>query len=753
MKMFCKKWGILIILLLQMMIIVFGVGRCAFKSIEQWTYEGEIDWTNPIPLDKGCYYITVGYLTEEEGMTIQAFMDTSHGQDKADIIPLDKTAQEKTFELYLNEPADYFFLQTGTTGDNEKREDGTIAEKEVQIYSVTIQETNRTERAQAFLIIMLFLCMDIIYARRKRISTILSEENRMVVAGVLIITILSSIPLFVEYTITGHDLYFHLMRIEGIAKGLASGQFPVRLQTEWMNGYGYPVGVMYGDIFLYIPALLRILGFPLQSTYKVYIFTINVATTLISYDCVKSITHNKKIGLFGSLLYTLGAYRMINLYFRSAVGEYTAMAFMPLVFGGFYFLFHDEKRRRKGIIFLVIGYTAILQSHLLSFEMTLLFSGLYCILHWKYLWKNLTTLVKTAVYTILLNLSFLVPFMHYMLTMNLKVKTEKTYEMQEHGLFLSQIFEMFGWGGTGSGVLSLGVNVDMPLTQGISMLLVLFLFVAEIFVFGKKLKAQTEKGKWHEQCTIAGLMGLALGMCCWFFPWKAIANIPIIGSYLAPYQFAWRFLAVVSVMGLFLCGYAIANLQSIIGKIGQLAVITVLSTLTLVQALYFVDTVLSKTEPEKIESAACIDTVGAVTGEEYLLQEMQKTMTYSTTIEKQEAVEIGDYGREGCYYYIECTNGSEYGAYVIAPLWNYKKYVAVDSETGQEMQVISDYFGRVEVLIPGNYQGTIRITFSEPAFWRVAEMISVIMLLGGGIMLFVSKAGYLEEGQMVMHHE
>lgn len=52
------------------------------------------------------------------------------------------------------------------------------------------------------------------------------------------------------------DLRVHLMRIEGIADQLRLGHVPVRMQSVWLDGYGYPISIYYGDIFLYFPAVL-----------------------------------------------------------------------------------------------------------------------------------------------------------------------------------------------------------------------------------------------------------------------------------------------------------------------------------------------------------------------------------------------------------------------------------------------------------------------------------------------------------------
>ena len=66
----------------------------------------------------------------------------------------------------------------------------------------------------------------------------------------------SSYPLYTFYLQYGHDLLFHLFRIDGIADGLQSGQFPVRLYGNDLNGYGYGVSMFYPELFLYVPALL-----------------------------------------------------------------------------------------------------------------------------------------------------------------------------------------------------------------------------------------------------------------------------------------------------------------------------------------------------------------------------------------------------------------------------------------------------------------------------------------------------------------
>ena len=69
-------------------------------------------------------------------------------------------------------------------------------------------------------------------------------------------------------------------------------QFPVRIQPGWLDGYGYVVSVFYGDIFMYFPAFLRVVGFSLEEAYKTYLGIVNIATVFISFYAFKKITRD-----------------------------------------------------------------------------------------------------------------------------------------------------------------------------------------------------------------------------------------------------------------------------------------------------------------------------------------------------------------------------------------------------------------------------------------------------------------------------
>ena len=153
-------------------------------------------------------------------------------------------------------------------------------------------------------------------------------ETKLVWFGIPGLAVLASLPLFVDYMIIGADSIFHWMRIEALAQSIAQGNIPARIEALWLYGHGYANSVFYCDTFLTLPALLRLLGFDMNTAHGTYVFAVNLATAVIAYKCFRGCFQDSRIGMIGSMLYTLAPYRIYNIYNRDALGEYTAMTFL-----------------------------------------------------------------------------------------------------------------------------------------------------------------------------------------------------------------------------------------------------------------------------------------------------------------------------------------------------------------------------------------------------------------------------------------
>lgn len=160
----------------------------------------------------------------------------------------------------------------------------------------------------------------------------------------------------------GHDLYFHLIRYEALIEALKDGQFPVYIDYNSINGYGYASKWFYSD-FLLVPFAYvgKYIG-----VFKSYYLLINVFTILtvyISYISTYKIFKIKYIAYVFSIIYAFSYYRFYDLYNRAALGESLCLTFLPLALWGLYEVIWGDYKKWW---ILSISFTLMLFTHLLT---------------------------------------------------------------------------------------------------------------------------------------------------------------------------------------------------------------------------------------------------------------------------------------------------------------------------------------------------------------------------------------------------
>ncbi|RSX50886.1 hypothetical protein [Bifidobacterium callimiconis] len=254
-----------------------------------------------------------------------------------------------------------------------------------------------------------------------------SKRGRVTVVALLTLFVIVNVPMFMSYlpiSTAGHDLVFHLYRIQGIADAFKEGQFPVRMQYSQLNGYGYPVSILYGDLLLYPSGLLRLLGLSVTSAYKVFVLLINLFTIIITYFVGRKIFNSVMMGILATYLWTLSPYRLEDVYLRASVGEYTALLFFPVLFYGLYSMFFDRVDRFGfSWIWVAVGSSGILLSHTVSVILVLPVVVAFIIAglirnHSALIWKRLFASLGLSIG---LTLWFLVPFLDFYRNVDMKV--------------------------------------------------------------------------------------------------------------------------------------------------------------------------------------------------------------------------------------------------------------------------------------------------------------------------------------------
>lgn len=218
-------------------------------------------------LKKGTYTIEVNYTASN---TQNIVLEASEIEIGPDLIYLSRNKNNVKYDFKLAGDVDDFQIKLKHFygGDFSLRR-------------INIIRNTHDIRCLAFVLTVIFLLIDIFIYYPK------SYHKRIfVLMGIIMLV---SLPLFINDYVTGHDKYFHLLRIESIALGLKSCEFPVKMYQCFNDGYGYPVGVYYGDAFLYLPAILRLIGFTTSQSYKLFLFGINSLVVVVAYKCGKSI--------------------------------------------------------------------------------------------------------------------------------------------------------------------------------------------------------------------------------------------------------------------------------------------------------------------------------------------------------------------------------------------------------------------------------------------------------------------------------
>lgn len=600
----------------------------------------------------------------------------------------------------------------------------------LSITGISIVENTNGSKRNIIRALALCLLLNLLYLFYRS-----DVSSRRVILALTAIFGVTCYPLYLDYLPVGHDIPFHLLRIEGLAEGLADHVFPVKIHPVWAKDYGYAVGVMYGNAFLYFPALLRRFGYSVQSAYKLYAAAVNLGTVVISYFTFKRIFRCRKTGLLGCLIYSLSVYRLIDLYTRAAVGEYTAMMFFPLVLCGFYLIFTEASKDNwlKYAVLTALGITGLIQSHVLSCEMAALVILPVCLILIKRVCQRHTflSLASAAVLSVLLNLGFLVPFLDYYNT-DLYITSElwtgsNVDRFQEMGLFPNQIFNLFGHGTGTTLAAASGAAYECTMSTGIFFLAGLLLFLYLILCHYRENR--TREG-FAAACICTALACVLLYMSTCYFPWNAIlAQGRAAETLIRSLQFPWRLLAPAVVLLTFSCCYAVKTFFGIYERQTALFVLLLgLTLLTVNCGWYFYDYTFSG-DPYRVYDTNDLDSM-CLYSCEYLpagtvLENFEDNLTAPS-----EGISLTDYQKNGTTITCNVTSSSE--GFIDFPLTCYKYYVCRDTKTGASLEYAPGYNNRIRVNIPANYSGSISIMFREPLHWRLSELLSLLTLLGLG---------------------
>ena len=665
-----------------------------------------------VDLKRGSYAVTVDYSTEYEQ---ECELRTNKGQDvyiKSGLNRLVRDLNQISFRFTLTEDVDSLELSVKYDGQGSLRID-----------QIEIRPDAAGVNRNFVCVLVFFLLLDLFVMFQKTM-----EQNRNIVFALAGIIFIISLPLFMRGITDGHDLSVHLMRIDGIAREMQAGSFPVRISSLWLDGHGYPISIYYGDLLLYIPAVLRLIGFSVVSAYKIYVVLINTGTVIISYFCFKKIFENAWTACIVTLAYATAGYRFVDVYVRAAVGEYSAIMFLPLIALALYQMYTQEnggwKQNVKNAIILASGMSGLIGTHILSTWMVVAVLVIVCLLLWKKTFsrQTLSGFLMAVFATIVINLYFIVPFIDYYINVAVNINgrvDDDIQRIQSSGTYIGQYFAFFQD--------SFGLDADkiygrLGLTPGIALMMVLIL---AIFMWINQKASKAVK-------YLTVLSVLMLFFASDLFPWNHIAENYKFLSLFSQIQFPWRYISLAIIFLSLLLGFIFRYFSEAGEQVILNRMYAVTAVLCMLSSFYFVSDYCNNANMVFYYDTPELNTY-AVGGAEYL-RENTDWVLYPGEIAQENMTEAKTEFREGSRMELYCATGDEKGN-VEVPLFNYKGYCVTD-ESGNQYEITDGKYNFIKFSVPAGFSGKIYVDFVEPWYWRAGEIISllaVFCLCGYGV--------------------
>ena len=651
----------------------------------------EFLWGPFKPLKKGSYTALINYSSEYDQQVSAAGTDLS--DCSTGIMSRHLNTIDYQFEILEDTDAFDLIIWYNGTGS-------------FSVKSISITANNRAIKrttTEIIFAVILFELLFYLYDKKKQIF-----RTFCLILG---ITAVSALPLASYGIHNGPDIQTHLLRIEAIFQALRFGQFPARISSITLFGLGYPFSIYYNDLFLYFPAFLRLLGFSVNTAYKIYVFVVLFLTAAIAYLSFGKIFNNRKNGLILSLLYTTASYHYTNVYTRAAVGEYTAQAFLPLLALAFYRIYTNESRKEIGVnaLLLAVGMSEVIGSHILTTIMACFLMLIVCILLWKRTFtKNvLSSFLLAVVMTVILNLYFLVPFVDYYFNVPTVIKGSVDHGrtmIQEMGVHPVQLFTFFQkvvgtWDTTG--------QERMQANPGLPLMSILLIALFRKFTVGK--------------CRNSFHLYLVLSLFVLFlstnvFPWNWLSYRISFWSMLSQIQFPVRFLVFAILFLTLLGGEILSEYESIYLRAGFICTAVLMS-------LWFAGNLLDNDQVFYIYDTSGVDP--CKTGYEYYLQGSDWNKT-STKIETENMNHVKIVSKESNILHLYCKADQNNQPHkVFVPVYNYKGYYVTDDE-GHEYGIINGEQNHLGFELPDDFSGMITVDFRDPILWRAALFISII---------------------------
>ena len=657
---------------------------------------------NGISLRKGTYSMAVGFVSEGTASVSIALDNDTIINDS-----LEPTNGEISSKVYS------FELKTGT--DRGRLAFTSDASTPVSLAFITISSEKHIFNDGLIwgilALMMIPICWVAIFFFEK------STHKCSVLVTVVLVAI-QVLPFILQSGLNmGIDTRAHMMRIEGIYYGLIDGQFPVVVQPEWNNSYGQ-IGVLYPNVFLYIPAIFRVFGMSQLGACKLYLFIVIVAGSIIALGSARTIFKRDWQITVCVVTILMANMRLSDMYFSGMIGgSLLAEMFWPLVVAGLIELFYHNKNKWY---LLAYGVAGTICCHVVSATVMCIMILIFALISIKkFRDEKVTKGIGLAI----------------LLTIGLTFGTM--------ACFLKFYFSDWGqdvlqW----SDFYSTLWRITDPISdrRWLSViLLALFCFAAYILVRVRKGN-EPFRGKFIVATMITAT--ILLWMSTVYFPWPLLNRISIIQYYTNMLQSGYRFLTIAGCLYSFCLPELLERIVHLTEgrRSYQSKTTIVMCVLVLTLSIYNYTFENYRYFVDKEVKVLYYDEVLGELEYQYddYLPAGTKREWYETDtgfISNENAVKSLAYEREGTYVYYSYTNSDD-TAYVEFPRFYYDGYIARD-EMAEPVPVVKGDHNRTRVYLKKtDTPAIIRMWYYVPWYLTASCSISFGLWIASIMIVF-----------------
>lgn len=553
------------------------------------------------------------------------------------------------------------------------------------------------------------------------------KENKWIHYGIIIVIgLILSWGLWKVDFYGMHDGRFHFLRLEGVMKALELGQFPPMITPDLILSYGYAVNLFYPPLTTYLPMIFTLLCNNYVTAFKIYGTICIVLSGITMYNLAYQITKKQVIALLCSIFYLIIPYKLEDVYIRYAIGEFTALAVMPIVFQGLYNLIRQDGKKHY---YIAIGASLLVLSHTITTLYTAIFCIIYLLCNIKKLKEKqvIKKLFINGIFVIFITALFWIPMLEaqsktdYMIFDDDRLMKTSSKDVKNTTIDVSYL--LYGNPETKNDRVALEFKLGLP---------IVFALLLGIYAIRKVEK------EYKQIYIIFNIFALlSVWMTTKYFPWEYMPDI------LGKIQFSWRMLGFFGFFASLVCGINIyLGLNSIfkkdiIKKVVGLAFVTISLIYTIFNLQNYGETDNRKEQIFMQEFYNHKYRMLILTNRDYLpikaYDSMEKYMIdrgYETKIIEGEA-KIGETIKNDLTMNVELIEGQKdtilefpfiyYPGYVITIMTNDEVY---------KLEAIESEYGYVAVKLPNNIEnGKLTVEYKVNKVTKISYILSLLALL------------------------